>query len=136
MMAILIAVAVALGLFILGDHICYWRRLDTFENLASDFSSMYNSLTPKVINPNNDDSSEYEYQGTYFRAVVRKGDIKSLYLQMRLAISSVLDAYDKIGERYLSLMDEETSERIYYLHQTVEEIAHIIRYQCWLKGIK
>lgn len=76
------------------------------------------------------------YVNDHVRYWRRLDDFKSLYLQLKLAIADVLDAYDRIGERYLSLMDEETEERILKLHSTVEQIESIIRYQSWLKGIK
>ena len=76
------------------------------------------------------------FVGEYFKLTIEKGDVKSFYAQMKIAICEVLDAYDNIGTRYLELMDDETSERIYQLHSNVVEIENIVRYQSWLNGVK
>lgn len=137
-MAILVAIIVIGAFFYTYDHVCYWRRLDEFERRASEFATMYELLTPKVLkgDPNEPDVTEFIFEGENYNATVKKDDLRSLYLQMKLAIADVLDSYDRIGERYLSLMDYETEKHISELYSTVNEIERIVRYQCWLKGIK
>lgn len=137
-MAILVAIVLAIVGFVVWDHICYWRKLDEFERRALEFSTMYNIIAPKVLHGDSDepDVEEFMFVGEYFKLTIEKRDVKSFYAQMKLAICEVLDAYDNIGTRYLELMDDETSERIYQLHSTVVEIEHIVRYQSWLNGVK
>lgn len=137
-MAILVAIIIVMALSIAYDHLCYWKRLDEFESKANEFSTMYNLLAPKVINgdPDDPDIEEFIFEGKNYCATVKKNDLSSLYSQLKPYIKDVLDSYDKIGERYLSLMDDETQARIYELHEIVEEIEGIIRYESWLKGIK
>lgn len=137
-MAIVVAIIVMGAVFYAYDHVRYWRKLDDFERRASEFATMYEILEPKVVHgdPEEPDVDEFVFEGEIYNAAVKKDDLNSLYMQMKLAIADVLDSYDRIGERYLSLMDDETEERVSELHSAVERIDGIVRYQCWLKGIK
>lgn len=137
-MAVLVAVGVVVVLFVIFDHLRYWKRLDEFEEKAAEFATLYNTLTPKIMNgdPEDPEIDEFMFEGVNYCATVKKGDLNSLYAQLRPYINDVLKSYDKIGERYLSMMDEETEARVSKLYECVQEIEEIIRYQCWLKGIK
>ena len=137
-MAILVAIVLAIVGIVVWDHICYWRKLDEFEIRALEFSTMYKIIAPIVLHgdPEEPDVEEFMFVGEYFKLTIEKGDVKSFYAQMKIAICEVLDAYDNIGTRYLELMDDETSERIYQLHSNVVEIENIVRYQSWLNGVK
>lgn len=137
-MAVFVAVIIVVILSYILDHVRYWRRLDDFELRALEFSEMYEYITPKVLhgNPEDPEVNEFVYEGMYFTMTVKKGDLKALYAQLGPHIKEVQNAYDRIGSRYLELMDDETENRIERLHLTVESIADIVRYQSWLKGVK
>lgn len=134
-MAILVAVIVVIVIAAIDfacDYITYWRRLSAFELRAEEFVKMYNALLPKVLNKNQSDMAETVYVGDFFRAAVRPRDFKSFYLQMQFASLEVLEAYDRIGEEYLSEMDDETFEHIDRIYQSVQNIYDEINYQSWL----
>lgn len=137
-MAVLVAVFIVVILSYIFDHVRYWRRLDDFEFRALEFSDMYNYITPRVLNgdPEIPEAIGFEFDGTYYHVKVGKKDVKGLYFQLGIAIKDVQNAYERIGERYLDLMDDETFDTIEKLHQDIEDIAHIIRYQSWLNGVK
>lgn len=137
-MATFIAIIVIIVGIIVADHLCYWRRLSEFEVKANEFSLMYKELAPKVLHgdPEEPDVNEFLYDGECFKMFVKKGDMKGFYMQLKFAICEVLDAYDRIGQRYLDLMDDETQRHIEELHALVENIDNIIRYQQWINGWK
>lgn len=137
-MAVLVAVVLILVILRICDDICFMRRIGDFERKASEFSTMYQILTPKVLhgNPEEPDVVEFLFKGENFLATVEKGNLKSLYSQLNLALCEVQDSYDKIGERYLESMDEESAEYIEELHSIIERISSEVRYQMWLNGIK
>lgn len=134
-MATLMAIIVIIVLFVIFDHIIYWKRISDFERRANEFVVMFNILSNKVLHgdPNFPDTDEFIFDGDIYKNVtVKKGDFASFYSILSKCIKDVLDSYEKIGERYLSLMDDETEEWIYGLHMRVEEISNTIRYQSWL----
>lgn len=137
MTILLVIVLIMLGI-IAVDHLCYWRRLSEFEIKAKDFSSMYESLAPKVLHgdPEDPNINYFSFEGECFKVNVKKGDLRAFYMQLKIAICDVLDAYDRIGQRYMELMDDITYEHIDELHSLVERIDNIIRYQLWVNGWK
>ena len=137
-MAVIVAVVFILVILRGCDYICFMRRIDEFERKASEFSDMYKTLAPKVAHgdPEIPDVDLFSFEGECFLLTVEKEDWKSFYSQLTLALCEVFDSYDRIGERYLSSMDEETSKHIEDLYVTVKEINGQIRYQKWIRGIK
>lgn len=139
-MATLMAIIVIIVLFVIFDHIIYWKRISDFERKANEFVVMFNILSNKVLYGDQDfpDTDEFIFDGDIYKNVtVKKGDFATFYSILSKYIKDVLDSYEKIGERYLSLMDDETENWIYGLHMRVEEISNTIRYQSWLiNGVK
>ena len=136
-MAIVVAVLFIAGIFIWGDYIRYWRRIEDFEKRARDFSDMYNEMLPKALGEGEKDVEEFSFEGECYRMCIKNGDKAAFYSQLEFAIADVLDSYDRIGERYISLMDDITAKEISTLYDAILKINHIIRYNNWiLNGIK
>lgn len=136
-MAIVVAILFVAGMFIWGDYIRYWRRIEDFEKRARDFSDMYNEMLPKALGEGKKDVEEFSFEGECYRMCIKNGDKAAFYSQLEFAIADVLDSYDRIGERYISLMDDITSKEISTLYDAILKINHIIRYNNWiLNGIR
>ena len=136
-MAIVVAILFVAGMFIWGDYIRYWRRIEDFEKRARDFSDMYNEMLPKALGEGEKDVEEFSFEGECYRMCIKNGDKAAFYSQLEFAIADVLDSYDRIGERYISLMDDITSKEISTLYDAILKINHIIRYNNWiLNGIR
>ncbi len=136
-MAIVVAILLVVVLFVWGDHIRFWRRLDAFERRAREFSTMYKIMLPNALGEGAKDVDEFSFEGECYKMLIKNGDKAAFYSQLEFAISDVLDSYDRIGERYISIMDDITEKRISTLYDTVLKINHIIRYNNWmLNGIK
>lgn len=136
-MAIVVAVLFVAGIFIWGDYIRYWRRIEDFEKRARDFSDMYNEMLPKALGEGKKDVEEFSFEGECYRMCIKNGDKAAFYSQLEFAIADVLDSYDRIGERYISLMDDITAKEISTLYDAILKINHIIRYNNWiLNGIR
>lgn len=136
-MAIVVAILFIAGIFIWGDYIRYWRRIEDFEKRARDFSDMYNEMLPKALGEGKKDVEEFSFEGECYRMCIKNGDKAAFYSQLEFAIADVLDSYDRIGERYISLMDDITAKEISTLYDAILKINHIIRYNNWiLNGIR
>lgn len=136
-MAIVVAILFVAGLFIFRDHVRYWRRIDDFERRAMEFSTMYKIMLPKALGEGEKDVEEFSFKGTCYRMCIKNGDKAAFYSQLEFAIADVLDSYDRIGERYISLMDDITAKEISTLYDAILKINHIIRYNNWiLNGIR
>lgn len=136
-MAIVVAVLFIAGIFIWGDYIRYWRRIEDFEKRARDFSDMYNEMLPKALGEGEKDVEEFSFEGECYRMCIKNGDKAAFYSQLEFAIADVLDSYDRIGERYISLIGDITAKEISTLYDAILKINHIIRYNNWiLNGIK
>ena len=48
-MATLMAIIVIIVLFVIFDHIIYWKRISDFERRANEFVVMFNILSNKVL---------------------------------------------------------------------------------------
>ena len=131
-MAIVVAVLFIAGIFIWGDYIRYWRRIEDFEKRARDFSDMYNEMLPKALGEGEKDVEEFSFEGECYRMCIKNGDKAAFYSQLEFAIADVLDSYDRIGERYISLMDDITAKEISTLYDAILKINHIIRYNNWI----
>jgi hypothetical protein len=133
-MAIVVAILFVAGLFIFRDRVRYWRRIDDFERRAMEFSKMYKKMLPKALGEGEKDVEEFSFEGACYRMCIKNGDKAAFYSQLEFAIADVLDSYDRIGERYISLMDDITAKEISTLYDAILKINHIIRYNNWIQN--
>lgn len=133
-MAIVVAILFVAGLFIFRDRVRYWRRIDDFERRAMEFSKMYKIMLPKALGEGEKDVEEFSFNGACYRMCIKNGDKAAFYSQLEFAIADVLDSYDRIGERYISLMDDITAKEISTLYDAILKINHIIRYNNWIQN--
>ena len=133
-MAIVVAILFVAGLFIFRNRVRYWRRIDDFERRAMEFSKMYKIMLPKALGEGEKDVEEFSFKGACYRMCIKNGDKAAFYSQLEFAIADVLDSYDRIGERYIFLMDDITAKEISTLYDAILKINHIIRYNNWIQN--
>ena len=134
-MVVLITIIFLIISFVSIDHLILWRRINNFERRAEDLVMMYNILLPKVKSGDSRFPNEeiFEYDGLVYKNVtVYKGDYNLFYKTLYKYAEDTLSFYNKIGDRYLSIMDDEYHDRIDSIYSSVEKILSTIRYQLWL----
>ncbi len=106
------------------------RRISEFIAKAEDLATMYQCITDSFAEGN---ISVY-YEGIRYRLTVTSNDYENFLDQIEFVVCDVLDAFDDIGNFYLSQMDYELSDYVYQLHESVEQIKYTLRVLRWKHG--
>lgn len=133
--AILIVLFIGVVIFVISDHITYWKQISNFTSRANELAVIYNNILKRFQNES-DDVKIIEYEGMFYTVKVKNGDYRSFVFRIQEITADVKKAYDEIDPRYLMQADEETAEDIETLRKKIEEIDYAVRMTIWKNGWK
>ena len=114
------------------DHVRFNRKINNFMLAVYDFSIMCDEAV-KLLKENENDIL---FEGKVFRMYIPKGDYEFFVKQLEFVTAELMDRYEKIGERYLSEMEDSLYAKIEMHKEDIQNVQNAIRVTKWQNGWK
>ena len=108
------------------------RRITNFISKAEDLATMYQNITKSFAEGN---TCVY-YEGIRYKLTAYSNNYENFINQIEFVVSDVLDAFDEIGDFYLSQMDSDLTDYVCQLHESVMQVKYTLRVLRWKHGLK
>lgn len=129
-MSVLLFIGFIVFLAVLGDHIRFTWKINSFLDSVYEFYTICDSLL--------DSYKEYDvvFSGRIFYMYVKKGDYESFVRQIEFATCELMDRYDRIDERYISELGDDLYTEVETNREYIQDVQNAIRITKWENGWK